>query len=497
MKEKKELDKMNANHFKDISDTKENLDILDIKEERELDEFISVINNEEIPVPEELEINIKKRIVGFKPHKKNYGRKAATACVLLCFLFIGAVKISPEFAAYASNVPVLHYAVEWLIGDEGIQNAKEHGYKGLGPLTITEDGYVLTLDNIFFDEDRIRLSAAVIGKKIIEMEAQRSSHEHEEEVVIKDVREEDFAEPVGIPSISVKFRDFEHPGACQSYDGDSFTTVAEKTFEPGELKEFLATSPEFLHIDVSIGHDEEVIHEFATLKVPINKEIFKQSKIFLQNKEISLEHTNIKINDLTISPTRMKLNLNFQMEEGYFFTGFENPYLQDEKGNIYKPEGLISTNKSAEERIVYFVPSVYFEMPQKLYFCFDGVRIGSEEGKSFTLSLQEEYPKKMEYIGQELEITDVELTQKGDKTKLTIVTKMWPTKVLEMQGIDIEDYRGTKSWSEYDDIDEKGNKCKFIGTTFYNVIKKDEYEVEWEYPGYLIKAPTKYLLNLK
>lgn len=103
----------------------------------------------------------------------------------------------------------------------------------------------------------------------------------------------------------------------------------------------------------------------------------------------------------------------------------------------------------------------------------------------------------MEYMGQELEITYVELTQKGDKTKLTIVTKMWPTKVLEMQGIDIEDYRGTKSWSEYDDIDEKGNKCKFIGTTFYNVIKKDEYEVEWEYPGYLIKAPTKYLLNLK
>lgn len=491
--EEKKVNKINNNDVNDVNDTKETKDI---KEEIELDAFMSAINKKEIPVPEELNINIKKRIDAFKPHKKNRGRKAATACVLLCFLFIGAVKSSPGFAVYASNVPVLHYAVEWLIGDQGIKNAKAHGYKSMGPITIKEDGYVLTLDNIIFDEDRIRLSATVIGKKVIEMEKQRSSQPNDEDVLIKDVMEENegFTEPSGIPSINVKFSDFEYPGAYQSYD-NSFTAVAEKDFEPGELKEFLANSPEFLHVDVCIGQEGEIIHKFATIKIPINNEIFRQSKVFPQDIVISLEHTNIRVNNLTVSPTRMKVSLNFDMEEGYFFTGFDNPNLQDEKGNVYKPEGLISTNISAEKRIVYFVPSVYFEMPQKLYFCFDGIKIGSEEGKSFTLSLQEEYPKKIEYMGQDLEITDVNLAQKGDKTKLTIVTKMPAAEILDMQGLHIAGYRGTKVWGNYEHEDDKGNTYKYIDTTFY-IDKRDKYEVELEHPRYLIKANSKYLLNL-
>lgn len=95
-------------------------------------------------------------------------RVRSTDAVIAAFflVFTGGVKISPDFADFASTIPVVRIAVGWLQGDQGIKNAKEKGYKNLGPVTVSEGGFTLTLDDIFFDEDRIRLSAVVSGPRI-------------------------------------------------------------------------------------------------------------------------------------------------------------------------------------------------------------------------------------------------------------------------------------------------------------------------------------------
>ncbi|MEA1959689.1 MAG: DUF4179 domain-containing protein [Bacillota bacterium] len=111
-----------------------------VNEDLELDNFMNSLNKSEIPVPEELADKITKRIDTLKPAKRSLGRKVLAVCAIFCFLFAGAVKISPDFAAYASNVPGLENAVEWLRGDTGIKNAQEHGYSAMAPIIIEEKG---------------------------------------------------------------------------------------------------------------------------------------------------------------------------------------------------------------------------------------------------------------------------------------------------------------------------------------------------------------------
>ncbi|MEA1959690.1 MAG: hypothetical protein U9N81_00050 [Bacillota bacterium] len=190
----------------------------------------------------------------------------------------------------------------------------------------------------------------------------------------------------------------------QASNGDDlFGIVAEKIFDPGELAKFLESSPESLNVMVKINKGQKSIHEFSIINIPINDEVIKLSRIYEQHKELAFEHTNISINQLRISPTRMHFDITFRMED--------------------------------------------------------------------------EYPKRMEYMGEEIIIEKVNFLQKGDKTKLIIETKLPPRDILHMQGLNIAEYDGPTESGSWEHEDETANtRVQSMHSAFF-IEKREQYKV--------------------
>jgi hypothetical protein len=173
------------------------------------------------------------------------------------------------------------------------------------------------------------------------------------------------------------------------------------------------------------------------------------------------------------------------MDKDYSFTGFDNPRLEDDKGNVYKPEGLISTYNSPEERVLYFVPSIYFDkLPKQLYFCFDGLRIASEKGRQFKLAFDDIYPKQMKYMGQTITIKEVLWTERSG---LTIISTVPEEKVLKIQNINGVDYAGSSGWGSHENQ---------LDSYLYDIEKREVYELQFEFPGYFIPADTSWKIPI-
>lgn len=442
--------------------------------EAKLDEFMENMNKASIPVPEELENLIIQRISRLKP-KMHYSRNIAAAIIIIFMLFVAGVKFNPVFASYAASIPGLKTAVEWLTGDKGITNARDKGYKGMQDITIVEDDYTLLLQNIIMDEDRIYLSAAATGGEITDMLNKRANTERIETNIAEDSKPD-----LETLHLRVKFVDFEDLGASSEYGShETFAAKVEKTFKSGELQSFLSKSPDSLKLEVSIYKGKESVHDFKPISIPLDESSFMASKIYAPNEKRSYDHTEATLKQLTVSPTRMRLDLHFDMDKDYTFTGFENPRLEDDKGNVYKPEGLISTHNNPSERSIYFVPSIYFDkQPKHLYFRFDGLRIASEEGRQFKLALDDIYPKELKYMGQTITIKEFFWTERKG---LTVIAAVPDEKVLKIQGIREVDYHGSTGWSNNDNQ---------VYSYLYDIAKKDEYMLEFEYPGYFIPTDT-------
>jgi hypothetical protein len=449
-------------------------------EEARLDEFMDNISKASVPVPEDLEDRIVQRINRLKP-KKHYSRNIAAAIIAIFMLFVAGVKFNPVFASYAASIPGLKTAVEWLTGDKGIANARNKGYKGMQDITIVEDDYTLLLQNIIMDEDRIYLSAAATGGEITDMLNKRANTEPVEANIAEDSKPD-----LETLHLRVKFVDFEDSGASSEYGSqETFAAKVEKTFKSGELQSFLSKSPDSLKLEVSIYKGKESVHDFKPISIPLDESSFMASKVYTPNEKRSYEHTGIILNELTVSPTRMRLDIHFNMDKDYIFTGFENPRLEDDKGNVYKPEGLISKHNNPSDRSIYFVPSIYFDKPPKhLYFRFDGLRIASEEGKQFKLALDDIYPKELNYMGQTITIKEISW---AERSGLTIISTVPDEKILKIQGIREVDYHGSTGWSSHD------NK---VYSYLYDIEKKDVYELEFEYPGYLIPTEAPWEIPL-
>lgn len=128
----------------------------------EYDRIMSNLKKKDFPIPEELDFRINKKIQELR--RNNFSLKhilAVSAAVLI--VIITSINVFPSLAVYASEIPGIGGLIEWLVIDKGILVAKDNGYKDLGPIVVEKDGYTIRLENIFFDDSRIRLSAVLSG----------------------------------------------------------------------------------------------------------------------------------------------------------------------------------------------------------------------------------------------------------------------------------------------------------------------------------------------
>ncbi|TCT12879.1 uncharacterized protein DUF4179 [Natranaerovirga pectinivora] len=436
------------------------------------DRLKSSFDKKDIPIPDEFDSMVEERLRHLNSKKLIYRRVIAIALIVL-LTFVGGVRYIPQFASYASSIPGLKDAVNWIRGDKGIQSARDRGYSEVPEIVIREDDYTLSLSNIFIDEDRIRLTAVLVDHT-------RPEGLNNDTVRVATSIYDQSYENDAYLNLYITFPDFDNSMYSTMFNGgDTHNTLVrdiEKALKKDELQRFIDTNPSYLTLKATINNGG--VTHIIDIELPLDISKIEISKRFGLNNEILFDYGTIKLKELTISPTRMRLDVEFDMLDGYFFTGFDKVYLVDKKAK-YSTEGLVSTTATQTERTFYFVPSLYFEeLPNELKFGFDGIRIGSIEGKSFLLNLNDVFPKSLSYMGEEIIINKFLYENQN-----LIVDSNLPNNTLKVQGFDFESHIGNKSFSE------QGNDTlyrKDIITTFYNAEKKEIYELSLSFPGYLV-----------
>lgn len=455
------------------------------QELRDFDEMLSRVEKHDIPVPDALKEKIIDTGSKLKRPVPAYVKISAVAAIFM-LLFFSAVLWVPGFAAYAADIPGLGTIVEWVRGDKGIEYAREHGYSNIDGVTVFKDDYNIKIDSIFFDEDRLSMKLAANGPLINKI---METHQ---------------------PWINVLFMDFDLIGGSISNSGSDealknniVIVYAEKTFIEGEVLRFLEKNPECINLRVALSlpqgfnePDFKAEVEWIDVKVPFSKDKVLLSKSFRTDETITvkgnqfIDKVTLTPKKLTISPTRIRLDIGAELPDGFEFSDFINPRLIDEKGNKYQSEGLISSYTSTNGRALYFVPSVYYKIPSTLTFHFDGIRFNQIEGRSFTLKMDEQYPKIISYMGYEIIIDNVSYHDGLLSLNVTFPDQS----VLHIQGLNAEGC-AEKSWSVINDEFESGQS---YSTEYHMKIdKRDEYECYFEFPGYLLPESGQIKFSLR
>ncbi|WP_105617076.1 DUF4179 domain-containing protein [Vallitalea okinawensis] len=123
--------------------------------------------DEELDIPEILSDRIKSRIdhIDYQP-RKNHGRTVMLSCVsILLFLSVcvGAMMVSPDFKAYAMEIPLVEHLMGWFSDDDNFEYAKEHGYPVDNIQENNEEGYSLYIKDIYMDQARVSMKIGMIG----------------------------------------------------------------------------------------------------------------------------------------------------------------------------------------------------------------------------------------------------------------------------------------------------------------------------------------------
>lgn len=482
-----------------------------------------------IEIPEELDKRVQVTLSSlgkFKTNTLSYLGKIAAAITIILAIFTGSVLIFPGFAVVASSFPGLSGVVEWLRGDKGIDNAISQGYQKLDEVQIEKDGFILKLQDIVLDRDRIRLAAVLTGPRVTTGTGQQETFQ---ETIIQDnppekdlnsnsdITNSETSEYEKTPpalGFEVRFPDFATNTSSTCSNGPGFITRDVETFlKNGELDNFLSSGKNYLNVSVSVtewSHNPDgsllgtgrTILTFDEIHLDFNREAIGKEYVFPQINSVSYSKGLIKIKRFSINPTRMKLlfELN-EIMNGYTFTSFRNPRLIDENSKEYKPEGMIASGLT-DNLTMYFVPSIYFmkKMPQELYFCYDGIEIGSETNKSFVIrpSIKNRAFTSFthNYMDIPIEIEAANYKATDDNSGSLSITISYPSmdgkfKIQNLTVANPGEYNGG-SWGDLDLAD--GRVRSFA--IFYKIPKRDEYTLSFEFTRSLLDEPGKIKLDI-
>ncbi|MEZ2657593.1 DUF4179 domain-containing protein [Aneurinibacillus aneurinilyticus] len=290
------------------------------------------------------------------PRKRMILWRIAGGCAAGLVIFIGSVLYSPSFAAYTKNIPGLTTPVEWLqqtAKNIGIQNAKEHGYTPIHPVSMNKEGRIFTIDNIYLEDDRLRFTLAVQGPK--------------------GTTQKFGADPADFPDATGS-GDAEKPKKISDTEEVQITQYR-FGLPQKQLEEFLIKKPTKLTFRIGGIYESFIMTvPFDQTRLKAGEETTVDADLGLQQKDPAIEYAAVK--SFSIDPTRIKVNLDIKLKPSYqidFRRGLEEdwPYLTDEQGKKYVlnrdsfpyQSGLYDSSSGTVS--LDFIPSVYFDKQPK------------------------------------------------------------------------------------------------------------------------------------
>jgi hypothetical protein len=338
-----------------------------------------MFNTEEnIEVPENIDDYVKRGIaLGIKKKKANK-RKLAVNAVVICVLtiFTVSVRISPAFAAYMVKVPGLEYLVKLINYDKGLQSAIENNFVQNINASVTNEGIKVTIKDVIIDN-----SKAIIFYSI---ENQRDDkYVSLDEIKITDEKGE-------ILKIGITWGD-------SRPDEKSISRKVENKFELDFNEETVL--PDKLYIDIclrerntydDVREKENVLPANWHYEIPVDKEKIKSmERNYMVNQKVEVEGQIILFNKVTITPTRIAVEVEYDKNNTKKIMRFDSLELVDEKGEKWATitNGVSAAKKDEYHETLYF-QSNYFNDPREIYIQGYSVRALDKEKLTVEVDLK-------------------------------------------------------------------------------------------------------------
>jgi hypothetical protein len=329
-----------------------------------------MFNTEEnLKVPENIDDYVKRGIaLGVKKKKANSIKLAVNAAVICVLtIFTVSVRISPAFAAYVVRVPGMEYIVKLINYDKGLQSAVENSFIKNINASVSKDGIELTIKDVIMDN-----SKAIIFYSI---ENQRDDkYISLDEIKVTDEKGERLK--AGITW-----------GESRP-DEKNISKKIENKFELNFNDETVL--PDKLYIDISLrerkSYDdarekENILPANWHYEIPVDKEKIKSmERNYMVNQKVQIEGQSILFKKVTITPTRIAVEVEYDKNNTKKIFRFDNLELVDEKGEKWATitNGVSGTIKDEYHETLYF-QSNYFTDPKEIYITGLSVRALDKE----------------------------------------------------------------------------------------------------------------------
>ncbi|MEO2204805.1 DUF4179 domain-containing protein [Paenibacillus pabuli] len=291
-----------------------------------------------IPVPDAaVQQSVKTGIRRAARRRKSRARwyMSSISAAAMILLFTGCIRVSPAFASFVEQWPVMEGIVSMIRQDKGLQMAVDQSLLQKVGITDEHDGVSVTVDGIITDESRMVIFYTMKGMK--------DPEKGEYDIDLLDENGKNL--PVAFGYSSPK----------PTSDENVYENMIDVVFTDE------ATPPDELSVVFKTRGKANPGEWKITL--PVDKNLTKGMKRVLPvNQTLTVDGQRIDVKQATLYPTRLVLDVTFDPKNTKKVFGLSDLQLVDEQGRAWRTD---TTMGGDDERSIYF-ESMYFSIPKKL-----------------------------------------------------------------------------------------------------------------------------------
>jgi hypothetical protein len=346
------------------------------KEERELIKLSERMRD--IPKPDNLDSFIRKGIaLGIKEKKRRkVGLFSNIAAALAMVAFLTSIRALPAFADYVSKVPGLEYLVKLINHDKGLSEAVENNFIQKVNASVTQEDLIFTIKDMILDSSKGIIFYSIESKgnhRFVNLKRMDFMDEKSERL-----------------KASVTWSSFINKDISveKKLEGKVEINFGEETL-----------IPDTLHIEVKLKEAEtgddpsdryKELSSVWKFEIPVNKEGFQNmQRTYSLNKNVEIEGQRILFKEVTITPTRIAVVIEYDENNTKRIMSFDNMRLVNEKGESWATiaNGVSGSKRDDNNEIKYF-QSNYFTDPKELYITAEGIRAIDKDKSTVVVDIE-------------------------------------------------------------------------------------------------------------
>ncbi|MGE7838559.1 DUF4179 domain-containing protein [Viridibacillus arvi] len=327
-----------------------------------------------------------------KRRKKRSFKRIAWSISIAALLFITlvtSIRVSPAFAKTVASIPGLERLVDLIQYDKGLQAIVDNEYYEAIGVSQTKDNIKVTIDGVIVDESGMVIFYTTESPKKL------SSGDYGKIEIFHNGKSLESSTEYGNPD-----------------QEDKQYRTGEITFTFGEQQKY--SSKEF-ELKLNLRNEKKTSFSIPfTLKKDIQK-----GKVFTINKEIIMDGQKIVIEDITLYPLRVAVNMTFDQLNTMRILNFEDIRIEDEHGEVWGSirNGITSFGGNDDHQRTFFLQSNFFKQPKNLYLKFDRVQALPKEDAYIIVDLDKKKVLKRSY---EDKVVVTNISQHSMKAKMKV-----------------------------------------------------------------------------